>query len=58
MAEYFVCFDGINDYEEGFVNAIDQDDLREQICNVLWNFEGGHADVFDEDGEFFMDVEV
>lgn len=58
MTEYFVCFDGNLDYQEGFINAADNDDLFEQVSNVLWNLEGGHADIFDEDGEFFMDVEV
>lgn len=56
--EYFVCFDTNTEYVESFIYVEDEIDLRQQVTNVLWNYEGGHADVFNEEGEFVEDIEV
>lgn len=58
MTEYFVCFDTNTEYVEGYIYAEDDTDLRQQVASVLWNYEGGHADIFDEDGELVEDIEV
>ena len=58
MGDYFVCFDGVNGYEESFILAADNDDLEEQVSDVLFQLGGGHADVFDEFDNFMYDVEV
>ena len=58
MKDYFVCFDTVTEYFEGFIGAENKADLKEQVKNVLFNYEGGHADIFDEDGEFMEDIEV
>ena len=58
MKEYFVCFDTNTEYVEGYVYAENDTDLLQQVANILWNYEGGHADIFDKNGEFVGNWEV
>ena len=58
MEEYFVCFDTNTEYVESFIYAKNEVDLLRQVTNVLWNYEGGHADIFDKEEKFFCDVEI
>lgn len=58
MNEYFVCFDGINDYEEGYIYGDNYKEIVTQVENVLKELGGGHADIFDEDGDFVEDIEI
>lgn len=58
MAEYHVEFDGIDgycsmDYETEFYGS-----LISKVQSVLIALNGGHADIFNEEGEFIDDVEI
>ena len=58
MNEYFVCFDGIDCYEENFVCGDNYKEIVTEVEKVLRSFGGGHADIFDEDGDFVEEIEV
>lgn len=57
MFEYFVCYDCVNgDYWESFECADSLEEVKEQVKHnlIAWG-EGGHADIFDVDGDVFLD---
>ena len=59
---YWVCADCINDYEEYEYeigeNISSRNEMIEEIKHNLKCLGGGHADIFNEDGDFVEDVEV
>lgn len=58
MNTYFVELDG-NDYStEEFYTTDNYKQLIEWIEGDLEDCGGGHADIYDEDGDFVDDVEV
>ena len=58
MNEYMVEFDDVNDWGTAFYNVNDWWELIGFVKNALDEMGGGHADIFDEDGNFIDDVEV
>lgn len=56
--EYTILCDGINGFEEHWCNAEDLDGAKAYAASCLEELEGGHADIFNEDGEFVEDIEV
>lgn len=58
MNEYFVCFDGNDGYTEGDVWGNNYKEIVAQVEDFLKTLGGGHADIFDEDGDFVESVEV
>lgn len=58
MNEYFVCFDCIEDYFEAIIVEDNYKQVVTTVENLLEKFGGGHADIFDEDGDFVEDVEI
>lgn len=58
MNTYFVEFDG-NDYSaQEFYTTDNYKQLIEWVTMDLEECGGGHADIYDEDGDFVEDVEV
>lgn len=58
MLEYFVEFDGINGCTEGDIWGETYEEIIAQVKDFLAELGGGHADIFDEDGDFVEDIEV
>ena len=56
--EYTVCLDGVNGYSEEFYTTNDFKELIYWVEEDLRRLGGGHADIYDEDGDFVEDVEV
>ena len=55
MNEYLICCDGVEGYEEYWYEG--NAPIADAVC-ALDNLGGGHADIYDEDGDFVEDVEV
>ena len=58
MLEYFVEFDGIDGCTEGDVWGETHEEIIAQVVTFLEELGGGHADIYDENGDFLEDVEV
>lgn len=59
MFEMFAEFDLIDGgYATGYFYGDTTDECMKQVADELRTWGGGHADVFDDDGEFFDWVEV
>lgn len=58
MSTYYVEFDGINSCEIAYYDAKNWWELVGFVKNALDEMGGGHADIYDEDGDFVDDVEV
>ena len=58
MNEYMVEFDGVNDWGTAFYDVNGWWELIGFVKNALDEMGGGHADIFDEDGNFVDEVEV
>lgn len=58
MNVYYVEFDGINVCGYIQYEAANYDTLIEMVIEDLTDMGGGHADIYDEDGDFMDDVEV
>ena len=58
MSDWYVYYDGINDYGENELYNFILDETIEHVKNTLKDMGGGHADIYDEDGDFVEDVEV
>ncbi len=58
MNEYMVELDGINAFEEKLYYTDNYAELIEWVEDDLRGLGGGHADIFDEEGDFVEDVEV
>ena len=59
MREYFIEFDLVYyGYANGYYYADTRKELTSKVKEELKVWNGGHADVFDEEGEFLFDVEV
>ena len=58
MNEYTVELDGIDGFEEKWYSTDNYGELIEWIEDDLRELGGGHADIFDEEGDFVEDVEV
>lgn len=63
--EYTICCDGINGYKDHWFFDKTYDPFDADITNVtayaascLEELGGGHADIYDENGEFVTDIEV
>ena len=57
MDEYMVEFDGINDCGTVYYTVRDWWELIGYVNGALDEMGGGHADIFDEEGNFIEDVE-
>ena len=53
-----VEFDGVNDWGTAFYDVNGWWELIGFVKNALDEMGGGHADIFDEDGNFVDEVEV
>ena len=58
MNEYMVEFDGINDCGVAYYETDNYKELIMWIESDLADMGGGHADVYDEEGDFVDFVEV
>lgn len=58
MNEYFAEFDGINGCYDCHYTTNNYRELIAWVEESLEELGGGHADIFDEDGDFVEDVEV
>ena len=58
MNAYYVEFDGINDCGTTYYEINNYGELIEWIEIDLRLLGGGHADIYDEEGDFVDDVEV
>ena len=58
MFEYMVEFDGINDCEIAYYVVHNWWELIGFVKNALNEMGGGHADIYDEDGDFVDNIEV
>lgn len=58
MNEYLVMFDCINGCGEDVFCTNNYGELIRWVTECLIAFGGGHADIFDEDGDFVEDIEV
>lgn len=56
--EYMVDLDGINNSGIAYYETNNYRELIKWIESDLRMLGGGHADIYDEDGEFIDDVEV
>lgn len=56
--EYTIEFDGICGCGTEWWSYDDYDEMIVEVCNELRNMGGGHADIYDEGGNFVEDVEV
>lgn len=61
-ASFSIDFDGIDDYEhwDEYITGIDctEKDMFEDVRATLKELGGGHADIWDEDGELYAEIEV
>ena len=58
MNTYYVELDGNNDSGNGYYYFHNYKSLIRVVERDLKRMGGGHADIYDEDGEFIDDVEV
>lgn len=59
VREIFAEFDLVyHGYASGYFYGRNLQDCKNQITEELKLWGGGHADIFDEDGEFIDDIEV
>lgn len=58
MNEYMVEFDGVNDCGTAYYVVHNWWELMGFVKSALDEMGGGHADIYDEDGDFVEDVEV
>lgn len=58
MFEYYVEIDAMQGLFQTYVDANNIDDAKEQVKDILIAEDGGHADIFDEEGEFVDYVEI
>lgn len=58
MNEYMVEFDGVNDCGTAYYDVNSWWELIGFVKNALDEMGGGHADIYDEDGDFVDWVEV
>lgn len=58
MNTYFVDFDGNNYCTEETYSTNNYKELIAWVTADLEECGGGHADIYDEDGEFVEDIEV
>ena len=58
MNTYHVEFDGINECGDIWYEAASYDTLIKMVIEDLTDMGGGHADIFDDDGDFMEDIEV
>lgn len=58
MNEYMVEFDGNSDYGVEYYATNNFKELIKWVESELRNMDGGHADIYDEDGDFVEDVEI
>ena len=56
--EYTVELDGINGCGTNFYEPHNHAELINWVQEDLKTLGGGHADIYDEDGEFVEDIEV
>ena len=59
-SNYFwgVEYDGVNGYEEEYLETFNHDELIEWVTETLQTLGGGHADIYDEYGDFVEDLEI
>ena len=58
MNTYYVELDGVNDCGSGYYYFNNYKSLINAVEADLQRMGGGHADIYDEDGEFIDDVEI
>lgn len=59
MIEAYAEFDLVcGDYATGYFYGDDMKDCLAQVERELITWGGGHADIFDDDGEFYDWVEI
>jgi hypothetical protein len=58
MNKYTAELDGINNSDTVYYETNNYGELIRWIENDLRMLGGGHADIYDEDGDFVEDVEV
>jgi hypothetical protein len=58
MNKYMAELDGINNSDTAYYETNNYGELIRWIENDLRMLGGGHADIYDEDGDFVEDVEV
>ena len=58
MFNYFVYLDGIDGFEAAEYTVRNWWELVGYVNAALEELGGGHADIYDEEGEFVEDVEV
>lgn len=59
MMEYTIEFDTINDgWFEAWYASNEFEEIIEWVKDELREHGGGHADIYDEEGDFVEDVEV
>ena len=58
MLEYFVEFDGVDGSTEGDVWGKTHEEIISQVKDFLKELGGGHADIYDENGDFLEDIEI
>jgi len=58
MNTYYVELDGINDCGSSYFYYDNYKSLINAVEAELREMGGGHADIYDEDGDFVEDVEV
>lgn len=58
MNEYMVEFDGINGCGTSYYETNNYGELIDWVEINLRLLGGGHADIYDEEGEFINDVEI
>lgn len=59
MNEYTVCYDTVDNGDAvGYYSTNNYGELISWVESDLQLLGGGHADIYDEDGDFVEDVEV
>ena len=58
MKSYYAELDGIEDCRTAYYPECDDKELITWVENDLTWLGGGHADIYDEDGEFYKEIEV
>ena len=58
MNTYFIEFDGINGACEMYYSTNNYKHLFQWVETILKELGGGHADIYDEDGDFVEDLEI
>ena len=58
MNTYYVEFDGINECEVAYYDDVSWHELIGFVNSALGDMGGGHADIYDAEGDFIEAVEV